>query len=81
MALPSQFPFLHHDWEVIMYTNCSLDSVANLIVLKYTQLFGPLSDPPAHLPREHIQAMKIYQESATIIDWIPSLATGEEHKN
>ena len=32
MAMPSEFPFLHHGFEVIMHFNCILDSVANLLV-------------------------------------------------
>ena len=32
MAIPSEFPFLHHGWEIIMHSNCILDSVANLVV-------------------------------------------------
>ena len=30
MAIPSEFPFLHRSKEATMYSNCILDSVANL---------------------------------------------------
>ena len=32
MAMPSEFPFLYHGKEIIMHSNCILDSVANLLV-------------------------------------------------
>ena len=32
MAIPSEFPFLYHSEEIIMHSNCILDSVANLSV-------------------------------------------------
>ena len=32
MAIPSEFPFLYHGLEIIMHSNCILDSVANLLV-------------------------------------------------
>ena len=32
MAIPSEFPFLYHGEEIIMHSNCILDSVANLLV-------------------------------------------------
>ena len=32
MAIPSEFPFLYHGWEIIMHSSCILDSVANLRV-------------------------------------------------
>ena len=32
MAIPSEFPFLYHGYEIIMHSNCILDSVANLLV-------------------------------------------------
>ena len=32
MAIPSEFPFLYHGKEIIMHSNCILDSVANLLV-------------------------------------------------
>ena len=31
MAMPSEFPFFHHGEEIIMHSNCILDSVANLL--------------------------------------------------
>ena len=33
MPIPSELPFLHHGYEVIMHSNCILDSVASLLVL------------------------------------------------
>ena len=32
MAIPSEFPFLYHGKEIIIHSNCILDSVANLLV-------------------------------------------------
>ena len=32
MAIPYEFPFLYHGKEIIMYFNCILDSVADLLV-------------------------------------------------
>ena len=32
MAIPSEFPFLYHGKEIIMHSNCILNSVANLLV-------------------------------------------------
>ena len=32
MVISSEFPFLYHDYEIIMHSNCILDSVANLLV-------------------------------------------------
>ena len=32
MAIPSECPFLYHGWEIIMHSNCILDSVAKLLV-------------------------------------------------
>ena len=32
MAIPSEFPFLYHGYEIIMHSNCILDFVANLPV-------------------------------------------------
>ena len=32
MAIPSEFPFLYHGKEIIMHSNCILDSVVNLLV-------------------------------------------------
>ena len=32
MAVPSEFPFLYHRKEIIMHSNCILDSIANLLV-------------------------------------------------
>ena len=32
MAIPSEFPFLHHGKEIIMHSNCILDSAVNLLV-------------------------------------------------
>ena len=31
MAIPSEFLFLYHGKEIIMHSNCILDSVANLL--------------------------------------------------
>ena len=31
-AMPSEFPFLYHGKEIIMHSNCVLDSIANLLV-------------------------------------------------
>ena len=32
MAIPSEFPFLYHDQEISMHSNCILEYVANLLV-------------------------------------------------
>ena len=32
MAIPYESPFLYHGYEIIMHSNCILDSVANLLV-------------------------------------------------
>ena len=32
VAIPSEFAFIHHGYDIIMYSNCILDSVANLLV-------------------------------------------------
>ena len=32
MAIPSEFPFLYHGWEIIIHSSCILDSFADLLV-------------------------------------------------
>ena len=32
MAIPCEFPFLYHGYDIIMYSSCILDSVADLLV-------------------------------------------------
>ena len=32
MVIPSEFPFLYHGLEIIMHSNCILDSVTNRFV-------------------------------------------------
>ena len=32
VAIPSEFPFLYHGYEIIMHSSCILDSVVNLLV-------------------------------------------------
>ena len=45
MAIPSEFPFLYHGKEVIMHSNCILDSVANLLV-RHTVFVGNVQKSP-----------------------------------
>ena len=44
MAIPFEFPFLYHSLEIIMHSNCILDSTANLLV-RHMVFVGNIQKP------------------------------------
>ena len=45
MAIPSEFLFLYHGYEIIMHSNCTLDFVANLL-FHYMVFVGNVQKSP-----------------------------------
>ena len=58
MAKPSAFPFLYHGWEIIMHSNCILDSVANLLV-RHIVFVGNVQKSPL---ASHLKGLDPYIE-------------------
>ena len=71
MAIPFEFPFLHHGSEIIMHSNCILDSVADLLVCHMVFVGNVQKSPTASLI--YLSIIMKFQSRDKTSSWVSSL--------